>query len=65
MLLISRLSTPPATLDALSSSLDLLEQVQREVPNIERQFEPLNDQFNMLSKNEVDIPEEVGLALIQ
>lgn len=62
---IPRLSTPPNTLDALGSSLDLLDHVQKELPNIERQFEPLNDQFNMLSKNEVEIPEEVSLCVFQ
>ena len=61
---ISRLSTPPETLDALGGSLDLLDRVQKDLPNIERQFEPLNDQFNMLNKNEVEIPEEVSTGAL-
>ena len=54
-----RLSTPPSTLDDLGDSIRLLEQMQNQVPQVERQFEPLQDQFNMLGKYEVAIPEEV------
>lgn len=59
----SRLSTPPADLDDLSNSLDLLENLQTSIPNIEAQFEPLHDQFNILRKYEVTIPDEVELQL--
>ena len=51
------------TLDALGDSIRLLEQMQNQVPQVERQFEPLQDQFNMLDKHEVTIPEEVGTRL--
>ena len=59
LILSYRLSTPPLTLDALGDSIRLLEQMQNQVPQVERQFEPLQDQFNMLDKHEVTIPEEV------
>ena len=59
----SRLSTPPEDLDALSDSLNLLETLQADIPRIEQQFEPLHDQFNILRKYEVPIPEEVELQL--
>ena len=54
-----RLSTPPENLDQLSDSLTLLERLQNDVPNIEAQFEPLNDQFSILHKYEVQVPDEV------
>lgn len=50
-------------MDALSSSLNLLETLQSDIPVIEAQFEPLHDQFNILRKYEVQIPEEVELQL--
>lgn len=54
-----RLRILPDTLDQLSDSLNLLEHLQSDIPNIEAQFEPLHDQFNILRKYEVQIPEEV------
>lgn len=41
----------------------MLERLQDEVPKTEAQFEPLHDQFNVLRKYEVQIPEEVELQL--
>lgn len=43
--------------------MDLLESLQADIPNIEAQFEPLHDQFNILRKYEVQIPEEVEVQL--
>ena len=54
-----RLSTPPETLDQLGESLALLEQLQQDLPNIEAKFTPLHEQFAILEKYEVAIPEEV------
>ena len=54
-----RLSTPPESLDNLGESLSLLEKLQRDIPSIEAQFEPLHDQFNILRKYEVEVPVEV------
>ena len=58
-----RLKKPPESLDNLSDSLNLLEHLQGDIPNIEAQFEPLHDQFNILRKYEVQIPEEVERRL--
>ena len=55
-----RLSTTPTTLDDLGESLDLLDKLQREMSSKDKEFEPLHDQFNMLEKYEVEIPEEVS-----
>ena len=55
----TRLRVPPESLDQLSDSLDLLDQLQSDIPKFEAQFEPLHDQFNILRKYEVQIPEEV------
>lgn len=57
--LFFRLRLPPESLDQLSDSLDLMEHLQSDIPNFEAQFEPLHDQFNILRKYEVQIPEEV------
>ncbi len=61
--LFFRLRVPPESLDQLSDSLDLLEHLQSDIPNVEAQFEPLHDQFNILRKYEVQIPEEVDHQL--
>lgn len=60
---LPRLSTPPETLDELGDSLALLEHLQTEIPNTQAQFEPLNDQFNILRKYEVMVSEEVEFQL--
>jgi dynein heavy chain len=57
------LSSPPETLDNLGDSLDLLDTVQQKLPLMEKQFEPLQDQFNMLTKYEVAIPEAIEKKL--
>ncbi len=57
------MNTPPESLDQLSTSLNLLETLQSDIPNMEAQFEPLHDQFNILRKYEVQIPEDVDLQL--
>lgn len=56
---LNRLSAPPETLDQLGDSLALLEQLQQDLPNIEAKFPPLHQQFAILEKYEVAIPEEV------
>ena len=50
-------------MEGLSNSLNLLENLQYDIPNTEAQFEPLHDRFNILRKYEVQIPEEVELQL--
>ena len=56
---VYRLSAPPETLDQLGESLSLLEQLQQDLSNIEAKFPPLHQQFAILEKYEVAIPEEV------
>lgn len=58
-----RLTTPPDSLDELGDSLSLLENMQKQIPEIGTQFEPIQDQFNMLEKYEVAIPEQVQIFL--
>lgn len=56
----AKLETDPETLTDLSNSLNLLERIQTsDVPSIESQFKPLNDQFNMLHQHEVMVSEAV------
>ena len=57
---LHRLSEPPESLDNLSDSLGLLEELQGKVPQLEQQFEPLTAQFNVLEKYDVTVSEEVG-----
>ena len=57
-----RLEADPETITDLSNSLNLLERIQTsDVPNIESQFKPLNDQFNMLHQHEVMVSEAVEI----
>ena len=58
---LCRLRSPPETLDQLGDSLGLLEHLQTDIPKLEAQFEPLNDQFNILHKYEVPVPDEVEI----
>jgi len=58
---VYRLKTPPENLDQLGDSLTLLERLQNEQPKTEAQFQPLSDQFEILNKYEVLIPDHVSL----
>lgn len=55
-----RVSKPPQTLDELGQSLELWDTLNNDLPTTEAKFPPLNDQFAILEKYEVAIPEEVG-----
>ena len=55
-----RLSVPPQTLDELGDSLMLLEKMQTDLKDTEARFAPLHEQFNILEKYEVAIPEEAS-----
>ncbi len=54
-----KVMVPPETHYDLDSSNKLLEALQANLQSVEDQFTPLNDQFNVLQKYEVAIPEEV------
>ncbi|XP_064639639.1 dynein axonemal heavy chain 2-like isoform X2 [Lineus longissimus] len=51
---------PPQTLDELGESLNLWDELTNDKPNIEAKFSPLYEQFAILEKYEVPIPEEVS-----
>lgn len=55
-----RINQPPQTLDALGESLELWEKLNGEKRTIEAKFEPLSEQFAILEKYEVPIPENVS-----
>ncbi len=57
------MSRPPQTLDELGDSLNLWEQLNNDQPNIEAKFHPLYDQFAIMEKYEVAIPEDVQQML--
>lgn len=63
MIVCSRVSKPPQNLDELGDSLALWEQLNNDQPTIEAKFQPLYDQFSILEKYEVPIPEEVQTML--
>jgi dynein heavy chain len=54
---------PPETHYDLDSSNKLLESLQNGLQSTEEQFTPLNDQFNVLEKYEVAIPDETAEML--
>ncbi|XP_052234681.1 dynein axonemal heavy chain 2-like isoform X14 [Dreissena polymorpha] len=58
-----QVSKPPLTLDELGVSLDLWEKLNSGRPEKEAEFPPLHDQFGILEKYEVVIPDEVKQML--
>ncbi len=60
-----KVMVPPETHYDLDNSNKLLEALQAQLPSIEEQFNPLTDQFNVLQKYEVTVPEEVRIFKAQ
>ncbi|KAL8578353.1 Dynein heavy chain 2, axonemal [Nucella lapillus] len=54
-----RVSQPPQTLDELGESLNLWDKLNADKASTEAKFEPLSEQFAILEKYEVPIPEDV------
>lgn len=54
-----RVSQPPKTLDELGDSLELWEKLNSERAATEDRIPPIHEQFGILEKYEVPIPEEV------
>jgi dynein heavy chain len=54
----AKLRTPPSNLDGLAESLDLLTQLQADIPNINSYFGPIRDQYKILEKYEVPITDQ-------
>jgi len=58
-----RLQASPENLEQLANSLNLLETLQNDLPKIEARIPPLHEQFAILEKYEVDIPENIQAML--
>ena len=55
------MSKPPQTLDELGESLSLWETLNTDQGSIEAKFHPLADQFLILEKYEVPIPDDIRI----
>ena len=60
---IFRIIKPPQTLDELSASMALWDKLHNDQPEIEAKFSPLYEQFNIMEKYEVSIPEDITVML--
>ncbi|XP_034845406.1 dynein heavy chain 2, axonemal [Mirounga leonina] len=54
-----KISHPPQTLEELGVSLQLMETLQHDLPNLETQIPPIHEQFTILEKYEVPVQENV------
>ncbi|KAM4844901.1 dynein axonemal heavy chain 2 isoform 2-T2 [Thomomys bottae] len=54
-----KISHPPQTLEELGVSLQLMETLQHDLPNLETQIPPIHEQFTILEKYEVSVSENV------
>ncbi|XP_044939241.1 dynein axonemal heavy chain 2 isoform X6 [Mustela putorius furo] len=54
-----KISRPPQTLEELGVSLQLMETLQHDLPNLETQIPPIHEQFTILEKYEVPVQENV------
>ena len=52
-------------LDELGESLNLWDKLNADKPTIEAKFAPLSEQFAILEKYEVPIPEEVSVPFLR
>lgn len=55
-----RISHPPQTLEELGVSLQLMDTLQHDLPNLENQIPPIHEQFAILEKYEVPVPDPVS-----
>ena len=55
-----RISHPPQTLEELGVSLQLMETLQHDMPNLETQIPPIHEQFTILEKYEVPVQDSVS-----
>ena len=60
-----RLQANPENLEQLAVSIALLESLQKDFPKTEARIPPLHEQFAILGKYEVDIPENVSAGGIR
>uniref|UniRef100_A0A8C0I316 Dynein axonemal heavy chain 2 n=1 Tax=Balaenoptera musculus TaxID=9771 RepID=A0A8C0I316_BALMU len=54
-----KISHPPQTLEELGVSLQLMETLQHDMPNLETQIPPIHEQFTILEKYEVPVQDSV------
>ncbi|XP_031208338.1 dynein heavy chain 2, axonemal isoform X2 [Mastomys coucha] len=54
-----KISRPPQTLEELGVSLQLMDTLQHDLPNLETQIPPIHEQFTILEKYEVPVPDTV------
>uniref|UniRef100_A0A8C6I3F8 Dynein, axonemal, heavy chain 2 n=1 Tax=Mus spicilegus TaxID=10103 RepID=A0A8C6I3F8_MUSSI len=54
-----KISRPPQTLEELGVSLQLMDTLQHDLPNLETQIPPIHEQFTILEKYEVPVPDNV------
>ncbi|XP_063098622.1 dynein axonemal heavy chain 2 isoform X7 [Cavia porcellus] len=54
-----KISHPPQTLEELGVSLQLMETLQHDLPNLETQIPPIHEQFTILEKYEVPVADDV------
>uniref|UniRef100_A0A8C5L4X8 Dynein axonemal heavy chain 2 n=1 Tax=Jaculus jaculus TaxID=51337 RepID=A0A8C5L4X8_JACJA len=54
-----KISHPPQTLEELGVSLQLMESLQHNLANLESQIPPIHEQFAILEKYEVPVPDDV------
>uniref|UniRef100_F6YZ23 Dynein axonemal heavy chain 2 n=1 Tax=Monodelphis domestica TaxID=13616 RepID=F6YZ23_MONDO len=55
----TKISHPPQTLEELGFSLNLMETLQHDMTTMEAQIPPIHEQFAILEKYEVQVPENV------
>ena len=53
-----KLTRPPLNLDELSDSINCMKGLQKELPEIEKKFKPLEDMYHTLVKFEVQVTDE-------
>ncbi|XP_040604880.1 dynein heavy chain 2, axonemal isoform X1 [Mesocricetus auratus] len=54
-----KISRPPQTLEELGVSLQLMDTLQHDLPSLETQIPPIHEQFTILEKYEVPVPDSV------
>uniref|UniRef100_F1ST22 Dynein axonemal heavy chain 2 n=1 Tax=Sus scrofa TaxID=9823 RepID=F1ST22_PIG len=54
-----KISRPPQTLEELGVSLQLMDTLQHDLPNLETQIPPIHEQFTILEKYEVPVQDSV------
>lgn len=59
-----RISHPPQSLEELGVSLQLMDTLQHDLPNLETQIPPIHEQFAILEKYEVPVEDSVSSSAV-